>query len=538
MQLRQYQIDSVNSIFNYFASGKSGNPVLALPTGTGKSIIIAEFCKTVFRYWPNQRILMLVHVKELVEQNANKLKQLWSEAPLGIYSAGLNSREVYFPIVFGGIASVNSNPEQFGHRDLVIVDEAHCISNSENTMYQKVIVKLKEINPNLKVIGLTATPYRLGQGMITDGGLFTDICFDLTGMSAFNELIAQGFLAPLIPKRTSIELDTSNVGISNGDFKQKELQDAVDIDEITYKAIKELIEYGQSRHCGMVFTTGIKHTENVCSAIQSFGETATFVHSKMPTKERDERLLDFKAGIYKWIVSNGVLTTGFDHPPVDIGGILRPTMSPGLWVQILGRYCRPYDFRINAIPGFDYVKENALILDFAGNTKRLGPINDPVKPRKKGQKTGEAPIRICPECGVYNHASARKCYACGHEFPEGHSKLFDHAGTEELIKSDLPLVESFKVDRVFYHKHQKPNSKPILRVSYYSGLRKFEEFVAIEHPGFAGRKAREWWMQRYPGPHVPETIDQAMTAISYLKIPKLIKVHTNKKHPEILSHEY
>lgn len=538
MKLRYYQEESVSSIFEYFDNGGVGNPVLALPTGTGKSVIIAEFVRRALEIWPNQRFMMITHVKELITQNAEKLKILWPNAPVGIYSAGLGERNISLPIIFGGIASINSNVEQFGHIDIIIVDECHTISSNENTMYRKVILKLKEKNPFLKVIGLSATPFRVGQGLITDGGLFTDVCVDYTYLNKFNKLISEGFIAPLIPKRTSIEYNLENVSITNGDYNKHELQAAVDIDSITYNVIKELVEYGQERNSGLVFTAGIKHCEHVTSAIQSFGESATFVHSKIPTKERDERIAGFKAGFYKYIVSNGVLTTGFDHPPVDIIGMLRPTQSPGLWVQILGRGTRPYDWQNEKqyIPGFNFTKTNCLVLDFAGNTRRLGPINDPVKPRKKGQKAGEAPIRICLNCGVYNHASARFCCSCNYEFPVK-NKLFEEAGTEELIKTDVPIVETFNVTRVIYHKHIKLGASNMIKASYYSGLRKFSEFICIEHKGFAGKRAKEWWEQRSAEPF-PNSVEEALEKISKLKTPSKIRVHTNKKYPEILNHEF
>ena len=538
MQLRYYQTECVNAFFNYFYSGKKGNPVGALPTGTGKSIIIAEFVKQALTNWPGQRFMMITHVKELISQNASKLLKIWPTAPLGIYSAGLNQRDIALPIIFAGVASVNSNIEQFGHRDIIIVDECHTISTNEASMYQKVINGLKAINPNLKVIGLSATPFRIGQGMITDGGLFTDIAYDVTSLNEFNRLISEGFISRLIPKRTATQLDVEQVKITNGDFNSHELQEAVDVDAITYAAITELMESGYSRNCGLIFTSGIKHCEHVTAAIQSFGETATFVHSKMPTKERDQRLLDYKAGKYKYIVSNGVLTTGFDHPPIDIIGMLRPTMSAGLWVQMLGRGTRPYSWLVEHqyIAPFNYVKENCLVLDFAGNTRRLGPINDPVKPRKKGQKTGDAPIRICPECGVYNHASARHCCECGFEFPI-HNKLFAVAGTEELIKSDLPVEEIFDISRVIYFKHVKIGSPPSIKASYYSGLKKFDEFVCFEHSGYPGKRAIAWWNQRTDKP-APTTVDEALSVISHLKCPSRIRVWTNKKYPEITGYEF
>lgn len=537
MQLRPYQNDAVNSIFDYFQT-KSGNPICAMPTGTGKSVVIGDFVKRSFQQWPNSRFLMLTHVKELITQNADKLKRLWETAPLGIYSAGLGEKNSCLPIIFGGVASVHGNVDIFGHRDLVLVDECHLISQNKSSMYQKVIAELKEVNPYLKVIGFSATPFRTGQGLITDDGLFTDICYNDTTMHRFNQLVLDGFIAPLIPKRTSLEYDVSQVKITNGDFNEHDLQKSVDIDEITYKAIRELLEYGYSRNSGLVFTSGIEHCEHVKTAIQSFGESATCVHSKMGKKQRIEALEGFGNGTYKYIVSNGVLTTGFDHPPIDIIGMLRPTMSVSLWVQMLGRGTRPYSWLVENIykPGFNYVKENCLVLDFAGNTKRLGPINDPVLPRKKGQKTGDAPIRICGECGVYNHASARFCCQCGAIF-EVKPNIFAYAGTEELIRTDLPIIETFTVEKVIYHKHIKNGSLPTMQASYFSGLRRFKEFIAFEHPGYAGRRALEWWNARSQEAP-PKTIDEALSRISQLRAPVRIRVQTNKKFPEVMGYEY
>jgi DNA repair protein RadD len=497
-----------------------------LPTGTGKSLVIADFIKKVLSYWPSQRILMLTHVKELISQNADKLLTIWPEAPLGIYSAGLGKREAYTPIVYGGIASIVGNVEDLGHRDLVICDECQMIGPKDSSMYQQTFKKLRGINPNLKVIGLTATPYRLGHGMVTDDGLFDDICFDLTKLDDFNNLIKEGYLCPLIPKRTNVQLDVSSVGISNGDYKQNELQKAVDIDAITYQAIQEVMEQGADRDCWMFFASGVEHAEHITECLQSFGISAVCVHSKMPTKQRDEAIRDFKLGIHRAIVGNNVLTTGFDHPPIDLIAFLRPTTSPGLWVQALGRGTRP-----------SQGKSDTLVLDFSGNTARLGPINDPVIPRKKGKATpGEVPVKLCPTCGVYHHSSVRVCSFCGHEFPR-FSKLFTTASEQALIKTSEPELRIFDIDRTIYAKHQKPGAPASLRVTYFSGLKKFEEFVCLEHAGFARKKAVDWWLKRM-SEKIPSCVDDALGYISELRVVKRIEVIVNRKYPEIVNHEF
>ena len=539
MQLRDYQQESVDAIWNYFRSGKTGNPLVALPTGTGKSIVIAGFLQSVFKAFPNQRIMMLTHVKELIEQNYSKLLAIWPFAPAGVYSAGLGRKDVHAAITFAGIASVAKKPELFGHIDLIIIDEAHLVSPNDETMYQKFIRALISVNPYLKVIGLTATPYRLGHGKLTDPKtlkdgsekppLFTDICIDLTSINAFNRFIAEGYLAPLIPRSTNFKLDVDGVHMRGGEFIEKELQTAVDKMELTATAVKEAIEEGQNRRSWLVFCAGIDHANNTADILNDMGVPAIAVHSKMTNAERDEAIAGFQSGQYRAIPNNGVLTTGFDHPPIDLILVLRPTASPVLWVQMLGRGTRPCEG-----------KENCLVLDFADNTRRLGAINDPVVPRRKGAKVGEAPIKECPQCHTFQHASVRFCKGidkdgnqCNFEF-KFETKLKQGASTKELIKGDLPLVEVYKIDHITYNEHRKEGRPPMMRVTYYCGLRSFDEYVCIEHTNYAGKKARDWWRARTDSP-IPGSTREALNKTDILTTPTHLRVWINKKYPEILA---
>jgi len=523
LQPRSYQVEAVKSIYDYFGS-QQGNPVLALPTGTGKSVVIAMFLESVFRYFPNQRVMVLTHVKELIQQNYDKLMSFWPTAPAGIYSAGLNRREAYMPITFAGIASVAKKAHLFGRIDLLIIDEAHLVSPSEETMYQALLGTLRSINPNLKVVGLTATPWRLGHGRITEDGIFTDVCFDITGMAAFNRLIAEGYLCPLVPKQTKAILDTNGIHMRGGEFVQSELQLAVDKDEITFAALKETMEQAGDRNHWLIFASGVQHAENVGAMLNSLGVPTVVIHSKMSDNERDEGIAGFKSGKYKAAVNNNVLTTGFDFPGIDLIVMLRPTASPVLWVQMLGRGTRPF-----------HMKENCLVLDFAGNTRRLGPINDPVIPRKKGQKGGEAPVKLCGSCATYNHASVTHCICCGAEF-HFTTKLKEYASTQELIKGEAPIVEVFKVDHITYSAHEKIGAPPMMKVSYYCGLRMFQEYVCIQHEGFAQRKARQWWTQRSNGAPFPESTALALEQAETLQAAGHLRIWVNKKYPEILAH--
>lgn len=539
---RDYQDAAVTSIFDYFQD-KNGNPLIAMPTGTGKSIVIALFLYRVLAAYHSQRIMVLTHVKELIEQNYQKLATLWPGAPAGIYSAGLNRRDIGHNIIFGGVASVVKKVERFGHIDLILVDEAHLVSPRDETMYQKLIGALKQVNPHLKVIGFTATPWRLGHGSITQDSLFTDTCFDMTSMEAFNWLLSQGYLLPPVPKRTEHELDIDGVHMRGGEYISSELQRAVDKETITRNAFEEALQWGANRRKWLVFCAGVEHSIHAAEILNDMGISAAAVHSKMKGKERDDLLAASRAGHIQAITNNNVLTTGYDDPEIDLEIILRPTASPVLWVQMLGRGTRPC-----YAPGYDLTtkdgrlasigaspKQDCLVLDFAGNTRRLGPINDPVVPRRKGKKSdGEAPVKECPVCATWNHASVRHCTECGHEFVV-QTKLRATASTDQLVKEDVvPEVEMFPIDYVTYALHQKKGKPPSMRVMYYSGLRRFDEYVSLEHPNFAGHKARRWWEKRSNVEPPVTTVDALGMADTFLKVPTHLNIWVNKRFPEIV----
>lgn len=550
---RDYQEEGYQRLLQYFRDHPvEGNPVLAMPTGTGKAFEIALFLQRAFAMYHKQKVLVVTHVKELVDQNFKEFMELWPTAPAGIYSAGLKRKDTKQAIIFAGIASIIKNVEAFGKVDLILVDECHLISQDDESMYIRLITMLKAVNPRLRVIGFTATPWRQGQGKITDDGIFTDICFDVTSRTAFNRFIAEGYLAPLIPKKTQVELDLSNVAIQKGEFNLKQLQIASNKDEVTYAALQEAIVLGEDRECWLVFASGIEHVETIVAMLNHLGISATCVHSKMSDAQRDKNLQDWKERKYLAMVNNGVLTTGLNHKPIDYIIMLRGTSSVVLWVQMLGRGTRPYDFRTETKEWlrnlYPFVKQNCLVADFAGNTRRLGPINDPVVPRKKGEPTGEVPIKECEHCFVYNHISARFCGGVSKDDPafaasEGCGQPFafktliaQGASTEALIIPDEEIVrEDFKVDHIQFTPHRKAGRPDSIKVSYYCGLKKFHEFVLVEHEGFGRRKAATWWKLRTDKP-LPATTAEALAIVDQLDVPTHIRVWINKKpYPEILN---
>jgi DNA repair protein RadD len=408
-QSREYQGWARDAFFAYFQE-KTGNPVIAMPTGSGKSVTIADICIEIIVTWNGQRILILAPTKELVTQNAAKFAAMAPHVPLGVCSASLKQYEVGRPITMGTIGTVFNRRRKLGRIDLVFIDECHLVSHKEETQYRRLAdwlmtgetienddgtvddVLNPDANSNCKFVGLSATPFRLGLGHITDGGLFTDVCFDACGMDAFNWFIDQGYLVPLIPRPTKTVISTEGVKTSGGDYVPGDLQRQVNKAEITSAAVAEALELSAGRHKLLWFATGIEHAEAIVAELEAHGESAVAVHSKSATRDEDlQAFMTMGDNGVRHCVNFGVLTTGFDFDALDCIVMLRPTKSPGLWVQMIGRGTRTWyrldlgfdlltqEGRLAAIAASD--KQDCLVLDFAYNTAILGPINDPQLPK-------------------------------------------------------------------------------------------------------------------------------------------------------------
>lgn len=521
MLLRDYQQAAVDSIFEYFTAGNRGNPLVVAPTGSGKSVIQAEFVKTIYKHWPNQRVMLITHVKELLEQNYSKLKILWPDAPVGLYSAGLKRRETMFPITVAGIQSVYKK-KVFGWIDLIIIDEAQLLGPDETGMYRTFIAQALYFNKHLKVIGLTATPFRTKGGMLTFGEerLFTDICYSID----INYLIKEGHLAPIRSRHTDTRPDLTGVRIENGEFKQNDLQKVMDRAELTKAALDETFSLAANRKSWLVFCSGVDHALHVCEELNERGMRCECIHGKTPDWERDRIIEDFKAGRLPAITSMGVLTTGFDAPIIDLIILLRPTRSPGLYIQMLGR-----GMRISPDTG----KTDCLLLDYGGNIDRFGPINciDIKNPRVKDEKDIKTKVvKICPQCNCDVSAAAKICPECNYEFPIELMPIVETVAASGVVVADThDGIQTVEVERCEYERNRGKNGKrDTMVVTYHCGKRHFKEFICIEHSGFPRGKAVVWWSERASTDYgVPLTIADAISHAHTLLVPKTLKIQKN-----------
>jgi len=261
MKLRDYQQRAIDMLYDWFREHDTGNPCLVLPTGAGKSLIIASLIHNALQQWPETRVLMLTHVKELIEQNAQKMRAVWPNAPMGIYSASLGQKVLYESITFAGIQSIHKKARLLGHVDLIFIDECHMVSHAQQGQYRAFIKDLQSINPHIRVVGLTATPYRLGHGMIHEGDdvLFNDLIEPVT----IEELVAAGYLSPLSSKHTSTEIDVSSVGKRGGEFIAGQLEQAVDNDDTTARIVTETLQRASDCRSLLFFCTGVSHAHGI-----------------------------------------------------------------------------------------------------------------------------------------------------------------------------------------------------------------------------------------------------------------------------------
>jgi DNA repair protein RadD len=525
ISLRDYQRRAIDSLYQYF-DVKSGNPLVVAPTGSGKSVILGALCREIIESWPNQRLMILSHVKELLEQNFSKILAFWPEAPAGLYCAGLGKQQARDPITVASIQSIYRKPHLFGWRDLILVDEAHLLAPDSDTMYQRFLDGLRQTNRHVKVVGLTATAYRLKSGLLHEGKspLFTDVACEIT----LQELLEAGHICPLVSKSSAVQADLSGVGLVGGEFNARDSELAMDKAALTAAALDEVLALAADRRSWLFFCSGVKHAEHVGEALRVRGIDAAVVTGETPAAERAEILRAFKAGEVRAVTNANVLTTGFDAPNIDLIVLLRPTTSPGLYTQILGRGMR-------MAPG----KANCLVLDYAGNIERHGPITH-VKPpkaaaRREKQERHERTCLICPVCRMASPLGVMECAECGHTFarPERikHDTTASTAQVMQLGSSpEDDAGEWLDVEGVEYYEHQKPDKTPTLRVEYVTKLQRYKEWVCLEHPpGFARAKALAWWRKRTTT-EPPDNIKLALHWSDVLRKPLRIRVVKEDKY--------
>lgn len=554
MPLRDYQQDAVNSLFAYFKQNReTGNPLVVAPTGSGKSHVIAGFIEQVLQRKPHVRFLVCAHRQELIEQNSSKLNPF---VPQGIYSAGLRSKAIA-QVTFATIGSVYRRAREFAGTQILIIDEAHLVPNKGAGMYLTLIKQL-----GCRVVGLTATPYRLDSGHLVnthdEANIFTDIVHDID----MTMLIDRGVLAPIVTKCPSESVNTEQIHIKRGEFDKTESQDF--FMAVIEEQAAEIIRRGRDRRSWLIFCSGVTHSEKMAEILNANGVPAMSVTGD--TADRSIALSRFKSGEVRALTNCDVLTTGFDAPCTDLLALLRPTQSTGLYVQMVGRGMRPAEG-----------KENCLLLDFGGNVERHGPIDD-VRPASYKERDDDLQlVRICKVCRGANNIRAEFCSQCGADFlktcrgcgcevPLRVAKTLqrcpqcncywnmtrDPGGVTATERAALSMYKTheadwFDVTEILFNVHKKPGSPNSLRVTYYADvdgrIEIINKFVCLEHGGYATKVAIQWVYMACPAAYREEmtdvnTIEELYRKTSLLKTPRRIKAERKGKYWEVKGYEY
>ena len=447
MKLRYYQRDAIDSLHHWFANRPAeDHALIVLPTAAGKTIIFSHFIKEILAKDPTARFLVMAHRKELVEQAETKLKTVWPDAPVGVLAAGMKRFEIDSQILVASRDTLASPKrlDAVGSFDYIIIDEAHNVPPSSHTRYKKIITTLSDRNP-MKVMGCTATPYRMGQGYIY-GNRKDHFFKGLAYSVSIPELIRNGFLCRLsayaVNEDAIIDAGAVALKFKNGDFKESELEKIAMVDDTILQVINDWIDnaYTKGRTATVFFCVSVLHAEKMTQCLKTYGIEAECVTGETPKDKREDVLKRFNAGSIHAICNVGVLTEGWDAPRADCVALLRPTQSVGLFVQMCGRGMRLHE-----------EKDNCLLLDYGENVARHGCL-DEIQPDQS------APARyhpkICSNCSAINLPSAKKCIECGQEF-EG-SKKFEELQT----KKEKEVAKRTKAERQAVLSDEREKAKP------------------------------------------------------------------------------
>ena len=494
-----------------------GNPVIVAPTGSGKSVIISGLIAEIDKRWGNVNFMVLAHVKELVAQNQSKLALLAPHLKSGIYCNDLGRKEVA-PVIFGSVQSVARAIKKLPLPDLLIIDESHLCSPSEQTSYQKIIRAIKQDHSSLKVVGLTATPFRTKEGSVVDGKNFHGISYEI----GIKELIASNRICKIVGKAGVQSISTKGFRTQMGDYRTDDVEREFATKEL--KMLSECLSMGGDRKSWLIFAASLNHGDEIIKAAESMGVTCRFIRGDTPAQQRDKWIQEFKRGEIRALVNYGVLTTGFDAPNIDFIALMRSTKSRILFEQMVGRGMR-------VAPG----KQNCLIADFGSNFSHFGPIDGERNVRAQGQGEGEAPTRTCEDCQYVMFAACTSCPECGKPYPREYGQKVDNVASTAPVMVIESWVEN--VRDVDFGIHVK-NGLRSLRVSYRIGLLEtVQEYIPIDHPAPAIRRAYRWWLTMkgdFPGGKTDN--DTILALARQLTMPSKLKLKMNGGFKNVEAH--
>tara|TARA_R110000737_G_scaffold79813_2_gene111747 strand:+ start:2237 stop:3850 length:1614 start_codon:yes stop_codon:yes gene_type:complete len=483
LQPREYQKESIDAV-NEALRTRDDNPAIVLPTGAGKSLVMALLVEQWLSKCPHLKVMVLAHRKELVEQNALELQGVNPDIDVGVFAASLRRRETNASVTFASIDSVAKRSEDFPPQHVLLIDEAHRIPVKGEGKYRKFIDAMKARSAGLRVVGLTATPYRMGTGAIChEDHILNHVAYE----AQVGELITSGFLSDIkTVEGEHSALDLSGVKKVAGEFNLKDLAFCVDKQEVVEQAVKDLTSKvrSQNRKSTIVFCIDIEHCKSVQRELRKYGVDAPYIVGKTPIKDRDRIVQEFKAGKYQWLLSVDCFFEGFNAKRVDCVVMLRPTQSKGLWVQAIGRGLRLH-------PEKDY----CLVLDYGENITRHGPID--------WNEEGEIRLATCDNCSNVFSRATRKCPSCGWVIPPLQRQMFETEEKERAMHQTrahsgqlLAKPIWMNVSSVQLRLHSKAGKPSSVRVEYFCGMSIVKDWLLLDHGSYAKGKTNKWLTDR------------------------------------------
>ncbi|TCQ28239.1 DEAD/DEAH box helicase [Rhizobium sp. PP-CC-3G-465] len=495
VQLRDYQAAAVDAVVGAVQSGR--NPVASLPTGAGKSMVVAGVADRL-SVRGDERIVVTVPSRELAEQNEKALRRLLPSADIGVVCAALNRREIDSRIVVGTPQSlaglINFDP------DHVIVDEAHQMPLHKGSWFARLFAGLPRGRDTSRV-GLSATTFRTADGAIYGKKAWFDCQPFEIGVP---DLVARGFLAPVRYVSPAARMTTKGVSKSAGDYNQSQLVRA-NLDQVEAQ-IAIFNEAMQDRKKGLIFAVTVEHAEAYVRALHKRGVRASLIIGAMSPTDREASVAAFKQDRTKVAVTVQAALTGFDVPDIDLIASCRPTMSPIIHTQSVGRGTRPSDG-----------KADCLVLDFAGNVKAFGPVHAPHFDKSGQPLGGIAPWLPCPGCGTYNHLQSHSCFHCDRVLRARQAVTAEqleygsiHWGPEQAAVNALTEAKGFRglpVESIALHAYRKPNTdSQSCMISIGLGG---DAIVRVWHKHLNTRWWRDIWAMLLGDQPAPQTLKEA-----------------------------
>lgn len=458
LKLYDYQEGAIDSLFSYLKETKgkgNNNPLLQVPTGGGKSLIQAHIIKKVLELVPTASILCLCHATEIIKQNYEEYISYTKNGNAGIYCGKLKRKDKT-PVLFSSIQSIAKSDLYKQKFDIIIIDEAHLCNNKMSGQYREFIHKTKEFNQKVRIIGMTATPWRMDGGCLLEGekNLFNSIVYRIT----IKDLIERGRLTTIITPNAeqtrNIDYSGLTVNRIRNDFTQSSMSDAImqSIDKI----VPEFNYILKHRKHVLVFAPTIVVCEKIKEQLELLGEKCELFIGSTPERERKILKKKLSTGEIKYLISVDALTTGFNVKNINAIVCLRPTQSSSLWIQILGRGMRVF-------PG----KKDCLLLDYGENTSRHGPVENIEAPPQKVKRNGSNGellyVKNCPRCDMEMAMSCRSCPHCGFEYPVIERKFSKLEQEKDVLfdgSNKRPDVYNYKVVSLSAEPYQKsPSNK-------------------------------------------------------------------------------